>query len=594
MARKQADEKLKLLATQYIGNIEPGDDNILYYREIWQREDAAPYAIDTAIANHVPEPVERRIVDDGLGESEELLYKVWCCGKSLGTFTLTKKDILSATPNLNFPAECLIVNEPGAKAKYAEYLLSRWVGVEPKREYRRIGYVDTAEGRAFLNGNRSVLASGLTDKLSVNLVGQLANYRFVEGKSPERYETLLTKFLAIGSAPLVFASLGFVFLTAVNALLRDLGIEPGFELYYTGRSGVRKTALATVVLNFNGTFPMNGASPPASYRDTANSIERKAFVVDSAPLLLDDADPDNRRNNSEVEKQVIRFIGNRAPRDRLDKNAQGKAAYVPRCGMFTTAEDAYSGISESGIARTIAVEIKHGDIDLAALAEVQAKNEHLNQCFAEYIQYILQNWDALKETLKPLFLDLRAKAQGDGHGRTSEITAYLQIGITTMTDWLVSIGKFDKKQAAIMKEKSWCVFRKLAAQHQDRIIDEKPTTLFLNAVREMRDRKTIRIVPVKQENNLTNSSVVGFFDEKHFYFFADSLYAEVRKFYAAQERSFPVTLSALQRHLRDEGLIAVNPKDKQNTRAKSINGKLIRLLWLHADALDEKEDNSDE
>ncbi|MDD7280052.1 MAG: hypothetical protein PUH30_11060 [Oscillospiraceae bacterium] len=127
-------------------------------------------------------------------------------------------------------------------------------------------------------------------------------------------------------------------------------------------------------------------------------------------------------------------------------NADGtlKATYRPKCNLIVTAEESFSNVGESAIARSISVEMKPSDIDLSALTKVQQNAEHLNQCMSEYIQFVIANWDNIAGRVKSLFMEYREQAQTGGHGRLAECVAHLQIGIYFMCEWLLSVQVLDE------------------------------------------------------------------------------------------------------------------------------------------------------
>jgi hypothetical protein len=209
----------------------------------------------------------------------------------------------------------------------------------------------------------------------------------------------------------------------------------------------------------------------------------------------------------------------------------------------------------------------------------------------DYIQWILSNWDAISERAKPMFLDFRNKAQSGGHGRLAECVAHLQIGVVFMCEWLINQSVISTTDADTLQRKSWDVFISLAQAQNRRIAEEKPVKLFLDAIKEMHDRKAINIFDLDNPSQCGNINVIGYKDSNYYYFYPDSIYSEVKKFYNAQDKNYPLGKTALFQQLADDGLIE---KDKdQNTKAKRINGKRPRLLWLRVDALEEKEEYSD-
>lgn len=571
-------------------NYEYSPDGTLYYIECKEDKNGNTYTETTAIANHTPLLKEQRIIDNGIETTEELVFTALRDFRKGADTAISLKDVLSQTPNIKFGAACRIFLGRGAKSRYSEAMQIQCENAPLTMLYQHTGYTTIESERVFLNGGHSVTKDGLTDKYNVVLSGQMENYVFTEKKDSERYETLLSLLPSVAPTSLVYAGLGLSFLTPLNALLRNCGIEPCFILYFTGKTGARKTTLAKLFLNFFGSFD-NGTAPPASFRDTVNAVEKKFALTDSTLVLLDDripsVNPKIKAQMENMEQSTARQIGDRSGRARMNADGTLKATYRPKCNLIITAEESFSNVGESAIARSISVELKPGDVNLAALTEVQQRADHLNQCMSDYIRFVITNWDNISERVKPLFLDLRNKAQTGGHGRLAECVAHLQIGITFMCEWLISESVIDEAQAEKMKSVSWEVFLKLAERQNRRITEEKPVKLFLNAVREMRDRNTIPIVDLDLQNEYNSLKVVGYRDKDFYYFYPDAIYREVKMFYSTQDTNFPLGKNALFQQLAIDNLIETDKE--QNTKSKRIkDGKRPRFLWLKAAALDDE------
>jgi len=575
-------------------NYEYSPDGTLYYVEVIESKNGDTGEVSTPIANHTPLLKEQRIIDNGIETTEELVFTALRDFRKGADTAISLKDVLSQTPNIKFGAACRIFLGRGAKSRYSEAMQIQCENAPLTMLYQHTGYTTIEGERVFLNGGHSVTKDGLTDKYNVMLSGQMENYVFTDKKDSERYKTLLSLLPSVAPTSLVYAGLGLSFLTPLNALLRDCGIEPCFILYFTGKTGARKTTMAKLFLNFFGAFN-NGTAPTASFRDTTNAVEKKFALADSTLVLLDDRIPSTtpkiKAQMEAMEQAVARQIGDRSGRARMNADGTLKATYRPKCNLIITAEESFSNVGESAIARSISVDLKPGDINLSALTKVQQNADHLNQCMSDYIQFVIRNWDSITEQAKPLFLEYRDKAQNGGHGRLAECVAHLQIGIYFMCEWLLGENIVDEAQAERLRTAAWNVFIELADKQNRRIVEEKPVKLFLDAVREMRDRGTIRIVDIDCTNDYNSSSVVGYRDKDFYYFYPDSIYTEVKKFYSAQDRNYPLGKAALFQQLAIDGLIETD-KD-QTTKAKRIkNGKRPRFLWLKADALDEEKEDS--
>lgn len=575
-------------------NYEYSPDGTLYYIEGKEDKNGNAYMESTAIANHTPLLKEQRIIDNGIETTEELVFSALRDFRKGADTAITLKDVLSQTPNIKFGAACRIFLGRGAKARYSEAMQIQCENAPLTMLYQHTGYTKVDGELVFLNGSYSVTKDGLTDKYNVVLSGQMENYVFTDRKDSERYKTLLTVLPSVAPNSMIYAGLGLSFLTPLNALLRDCGIEPCFILYFTGKTGARKTTMAKLFLNFFGNFN-NGTAPTASFRDTINAVEKKFALADSTLVLLDDRIPSTtakiKAQMESMEQAVARQIGDRSGRARMNADGTLKATYRPKCNLIITAEESFSNVGESAIARSISVELKPGDINLSALTEIQQNAEHLNQCMSDYIQYVIANWDKISEQAKPLFIEFRNNAQNGGHGRLAECVAHLQLGIHFMCEWLLSENILNEAQADKMKSAAWSVFVELADKQNRRIVEEKPVKLFLDAVREMRDRGSIRIADIDNTNDYTSSNTIGYRDKDFYYFYPDSIYSEVKKFYAVQDKNYPLGKTALFQQLAIDKLIETDKE--QTTKLKRLpNKKRPRFLWLRAEALDEeKEEN---
>lgn len=569
-----------------------GADGSLYYVEPIIKDGEITGQTETAIANHAPILKEQRLTDNGIEQIEELIFTVRRNYQMSGDIAVTLKEILSQTPTLKFGAACRIYLGKGYKSRYSEAMQIQCENAPRSILYQRTGYAIIDGQRVFLNGDNSVTAEGLTDKYNVAFSGQLSNYRFTAERHESRFDTLLKLLPSTAPQKLIYAGLGLSFLTPLNALLRDDGIEPCFILYFTGKTGTRKTTMAKLFLNFFGSFD-NGTAPPAGFRDTPNAVEKKFALTDSTLVLLDDRIPSTtpkvKAQMETMEQSVARQIGDRSGRARMNADGSLKPTYRPNCNLIITAEESFSNVGESAIARSVSVELKPGDIELTALTEIQQRAVELNECMGDYIQFVLQNWETLQAKLKPLFLELRNKAQNGGHGRLAECVAHLQIGVCTMCDWLIAVGVLREAQAAELKSRSWSVFVELAEEQNRRISEEKPVKLFLDAIKEMLDRRTIIFKAVDDSNNYLSDKMMGFTDGEFYYCYPDSIYTEVRKFYGSQDKSFPLGKGAIFQQLATENLIETDRG--QSTKAKRIEGKRSRFLWLKAAALENEEEN---
>ena len=115
-----------------------------------------------------------------------------------------------------------------------------------------------------------------------------------------------------------------------------------FSVHLTGPTGVFKTELAALAqAHFGAGF--NSRRLPASWADTANMLEKKAFLAKDAVLVVDDFAPtgttaDIQRLHREADR-LFRAAGNRSGRARMRADGGSRPTYYPRGLIVSTGED---------------------------------------------------------------------------------------------------------------------------------------------------------------------------------------------------------------------------------------------------------------
>ena len=546
-------------------------------------------------ANFYPELVDQT---EYIGYNARTVYRFrfWQNGKSSEPIEYRTKDILGQFPTQNAGAEYIIEPNRGA-TNAVRRCMQLQCSKAPKRiVYEKIGFSEVRGERVFLNKGCSITANGFTDEYTVAPPDSMQGYKFTSERHPERFNTLLELFPTIAPESFVFASWAYMFLTPLNALLREGIGEPCFILYVNGITGSYKSTLTKILMNAYGEFHYDTPAP-ANFRDTANSVLMKLATADSMLFLLDDKIPNLSKYEAarveQIEQGVLRAVGDKAARGRLDSEMRERKTPRPVCNVMITAEEAYSNVGESGIARSIAVTLTPPTKErLANIYAMQDRAEHLNECMGDYIQFVLQHWEELQEELKPLFREYVLEANNNGHARIATAVAHLQIGIYTMCKWLESVEVITHEHTTKMLVKSWDIFTALAEEQSQRITEETPVKLFLNAVKTMIQHGSISVHEV--DNGITLGNAIAFKDSNYYYFNPEQIFVKVKEFYAAQGLNYPVSLKTLDSHLLNDKL--EEPEINKSTgrvnphKSKRINGKQARYMWIYAKALEEKEE----
>lgn len=431
------------------------------------------------------------------------------------------------------------------------------------------------------------------EDVSVNLDGRLSKYKFSNEKHGDRWD-VLRQFMKIAPPRVTFPLLAIASLSPLNEFFRKAGCEPSFLLFLLGRSGTKKSTLAALTLSFFGEF--DNKSLPSSFKDTGNSLEKYGFLLKDVLTVVDDYHPAmNRTYTSRLEQtaqEVCRMYGDRTGRNRMNADGSLRVNYPPRGNALLTGEDIPS-VGESGEARLMIVELLPEDVDMQMLTAVQGKSNRLNECMCDYIEWLAESYNDLATALKRRFFELRDKAQSGGHGRIAEAIAYMQVAIEVWTLFLKSREQVDNTQLEEIRNNSWEVFKELGEKQNRVMFDDKPSTLFITALKEMLATKRIRLIDInKQSTTFSGKDCIGWRDNNYAYLLGDTAYTEVCKFYRDQDKVFPVSKKQLLKHLAMDKYIV--PGEQGNTHQKKIFGQNRRVVFLFENALSERAEEVNE
>ncbi|SHF68746.1 protein of unknown function [Desulfofundulus australicus DSM 11792] len=487
--------------------------------------------------------------------------------------------------------------EPGStnkdRVRHAIQCMAR--GVKRETVYTHLGWRKIDGRWVFLHAGGAVGADDVLVDVETE-GGGLSRYVLPEEVGdPAEAMSWSLKTLEVAPENVTVPLFALVYLAPLCEPLRQAGIEPSFVEWLLGQTGVMKSTLAGLFLCHFGRF--TGKELPSCFRDTANAIEKKAFVAKDALLIIDDYHPTGKKDDARkmlaIAEQFLRSYGDRYGRTRMKADTTLRAAYVPRGLCLATGEDV-PGAAQSTAARYFAVELKKGDVKVGLLTELQDNKEQLARAMRGYLEYVAPNMDKLPGELKEAFHVLREKARKDGqHARIPEVVAWLHIGLNAGLEYAVHAGAISQDERKRWLTTGWRVLLELAEKQARRIEEEKPAVKFINALSEMLaagEVKTELLVSWREdepEAKALPDNFIGWEDRDWFYLLPETVYRRVVRFYRDQDVNFPVTARTLWKHLEAEGLIFVAREGNrtQRTVRETIAGKRQRVLKLKADAV---------
>lgn len=392
------------------------------------------------------------------------------------------------------------------------------------------------------------------------------------------------ELLDVASPEVVIPAVSLVFLSPLNEFFRQAGYEPSFVLYYLGRTQTHKSTFAALMLSFFGKF--TATSLPSSFKDTANAIEKKGYILKDVLTVIDDYHPatttKERLAMEQIMQSVSRGYGDRTGRDRMTSDITVRGGYAPRGNVIVTGED-FPSIGQSGSARNFIVELSPDAVpvtDKLNRAQQYAADGYFTCLMREYISWLIPQTDNLPEKLKRRFLYYREKAieeNNSGFGRTGDILAWLMTGFESLTEFLCDAHMIEKAEIVAMNDNAWKVLSSIAKKQLDKCTADTPTKMFLDTVREMFEAKKICVITIGGFPD-TYGEMVGYRDTEFFYFLPSKIYGEVTKFFSQQNETFPLTKSMLFRQLRNEKILV--PSGNDNTVQKRIEQKNGKYLCI--------------
>lgn len=546
------------------------------------------------IANFVARPVLEITKDDGNEVEKTLRIE----GILSGGEVLPQIDIpISDFQSMNWVLQkwgVIPTIRAGSNKKdlLRDAIQSMAINVKKKSIYTHLGFRKIDNKWVYLHSGGCIGE----ENVDVDIEKALSKYALPkEIKDIKKAATASLALIDIAPKPVTVSLLAFVYLTPLLECFRRVGIEPNFIIWLMGISGSRKTTLALLFLSHFGNF--NTKTPPASFKDTANNIEKKAFTTKDSLLLIDDYHPEsNRMDASKMEQtaqKIIRMYGDRIGRGRLTSTIQFQKTYEPRGNAIVTGEDIPRG--QSSIARFLGLELLNGDVDLEKLTKCQNDSGLLAEAMVGYIQWLIPQMEELPNQLLETFKGFRDKYQKIAvHGRLAEIASWLYIGYGMMLKYMKSLVIInDEDMYNILNEFDEIIIQLINKQNS-LLKQEKPAEIFVKVLSELFATSKVCVEDISRNNNQFNfegmvGAKIGYKDDNYYYLYPETVYNEVSKFLSSRGEILPVKEKTLWKHLDEAKLIHVEIESDGRVHRcikKNIPKGRPRLLHLLRDAID--------
>ncbi|MBS4055272.1 MAG: bifunctional DNA primase/polymerase [Thermaerobacter sp.] len=539
------------------------------------------------IANFVARPIAEITKDDGVTtERYFVLESVLHGGRALPPITVPSAAFLSMRWTIEWGISQLLSASRGSQDHFrmATQLLAADVRCETI--YGHLGWRQVNGKYVYLHAAGCIGA----DNVSVELDQTLSRYTL-----PERVSDLKTAaraslaLLDIAPRGITIPLLATVYLSVLCEPLRLASVEPNFLVWIYGTTGTRKTSVGMLFLSHFGDFVRS--SPPASFNDTANALEKKASVTKDSLIVVDDYHPASSPNEFkrlvEIAQKLLRSTGDRTGRGRLTASTAFRPAYITRGMCLVTGEDIISGHSSS--ARFLGLEVLRDSVDLPKLTTAQDNCELLAESMRAFIEWLVPKMPKIATDLKKSFLEYRAAFQdAAAHGRTGEAVSWLQVGFNTMLAFMSECGAISEQESESLRQEATSVFHQLVESQNNAVMAQTPSEKCMSAVYELLNTQGIAPSPVAPRAGKTllyhKRDLIGWHDSTYYYFFPTLLYNAVEQHLNRKNSTIGLTARALWGQLDSMGVLVTEkaPGRTQRTTKQSIPGtnKRVRVLQI--------------
>ena len=173
--------------------------------------------------------------------------------------------------------------------------------------------------------------------------------------------------------------------------------------------------------------------------------------------------------------------------------------------------------------------------------------------------------------------------------RAPEAIACIMLGYNMMLSYYQHIGLFGAEKGKEMFVEAMQALTEASRQQSRDMESEKPTRIFLDTLSEMLATRRVWVkdlVIESEKNPYSSDNMVGWRDNEYYYLLPNMAYKEVSRVCREEGHDFPVSLKALYKHLREEGIVTGVKDGEPVSRPKYIDGKTVRVVRILAKELD--------
>lgn len=341
-----------------------------------------------------------------------------------------------------------------------------------------------------------------------------------------------------------------------------------FMLWVHGETGSMKSTLCALALCHYGEFSYK--TLPEGWSSTDNMLEKQAFIIKDAPLVVDDFAPQasgvEARAYERRAARIIRAVGNHSPRNRMTADTSTRPGFPARGLVISTGEQLPNG--QSILARILPVEIHPKSVDLARLTNAQqSQSRFYSYAMAGYLMWVNKNWQDISENYHAWHRDMRDALRGEFHLRTPEMFAHLLMGIRLALTYAAEIGALTEQAAEAQLDLAKAEMIKLAQSQNNHVCDEFPAIKFVHAIKALLAKGEFFIEGLQSAHS-DNAKWLGWADQDFYYLQSEITFNAVNDFFRKEGTVLGLKQKALNAQLVEKGYIMRGEKNTYVVRHK--------------------------
>lgn len=390
-------------------------------------------------------------------------------------------------------------------------------------------------------------------------------------------------------APLIATAL----LGPLFQLFSSVGDEyrPSFVTFINGQSGSLKTAVAKVLFTM---FNADNAKVPASFKDTATSMEIRLKESRSSVALIDDYYATGLSSvKYDMQKSletIIRFVGDGTSRNRSNANLEDVKGTRPEGMVVITGEDTDGQLST--LLRCLVINVEKGTFNGKQLEMFQQNKLLWSTFLATFIDYVEMYYLQIQELIKNNFSTGREHYK-DYFSDLRQVDQMVQLHLTyrILEGFLVALGGNEENIYNIGESCIDGCAEAVKLSHEY-AIENSAENQFPITVYNMIIKRELNIAVTRQQYNNNVSSYDGFETEEYYILDFERLYAKVLAHYKRINKRFNLAKGACKSSLYKADLLEVEYENRGTGKEKllyekkyQIGTSRIRLLTIRKESL---------